>query len=284
MEVEQGRFRQGPASSWLILLPGPPRELYPMFLESVVPLLDRVLPTFQAFVCRTLRSIGIGESVLQERIQSPLHALVSEGVEIGYCARPGQVDVRLVARGAGAVDLVSQAVARVVAEVGDAWYGEEDDTLEARVIRSLEARRESVAIAESCTGGLIAHRLTNIPGASAMFAGAFVTYSNGMKEAVLGVRHETLSTHGAVSEPVAKEMAEGARQRAGTAYALAVTGIAGPDGGTAEKPVGTVFIALATPTETRVWRHLNSWDRATFKEVTAGQALNYLRLALASPS
>jgi nicotinamide-nucleotide amidase len=137
-----------------------------------------------------------------------------------------------------------------------------------------------LALAESCTGGCIAHRVTNVPGASAVFPGGFVTYSNELKQKYLGVRAETLAVHGAVSEAVAREMTEGARQQTGADFALAVTGIAGPGGGTKEKPVGTVFIGLAGEFGTVVERKFNPYERETFKEVTAWQALEMLRMRL----
>jgi len=136
-------------------------------------------------------------------------------------------------------------------------------------------------VAESCTGGLLAHRITNVPGASAVFLAGHCTYSNAAKVNTLGVKNETLAAHGAVSEAVAREMAEGARAQHGADYALSTTGIAGPSGGTAEKPVGTVFIALAGSGETRVLNPRNSFDRETFKFVTTQQALDLLRRGLA---
>ncbi|HWC60992.1 MAG TPA: CinA family protein [Verrucomicrobiae bacterium] len=155
------------------------------------------------------------------------------------------------------------------------------EALETQIVRLLVERKQTLAIAESCTGGYIAHRITNVPGASAIFTGGLVTYSNAAKERFLGVRGETLEKHGAVSEPVAREMAEGARRACGTNYAVAVTGIAGPGGGTADKPVGTVFMALASPEETRVWRRFNPGERLAFKQATSDQALGEL-LALLS--
>jgi len=266
--------------AWLVMLPGPPRELQPMFIAAVEPLLRREFPLASPFFCRTLRTSGVGESVLEEKIREPLRELVKAGLEIGYCARIGQVDVRLAAFGANAEETVAAAEAIVRATLGADTFGTGDEELEAVVIRLLTAQKKSLAVAESCTGGWIANRLTNVPGASAVFRGGFVTYSNEAKEKFLGVRAETLARHGAVSEAVAREMAEGARRAMGSDYAIAVTGIAGPDGGSAEKPVGTVYFALAEAGATRVWQRLNAWDRLTFKEVTAAQALNQLRLRL----
>jgi len=152
--------------------------------------------------------------------------------------------------------------------------------MEAVVIRCLTERGKTLAVAESCTGGLIAHRLTNVPGASAVLMSGLVTYSNEAKRDLLGVRAESLLEAGAVSEVVAREMAEGARRRFKVDYALAVTGIAGPTGGTADKPVGTVFIALASDRGTTVQLQFNPFDRETFKFVTSQQALDLLRRAV----
>ena len=156
-----------------------------------------------------------------------------------------------------------------------------DDEIETLIIHLLTKRQQTLALAESCTGGCIAHRLTNVPGASVVFLGGVVAYSNAAKGKFLGVRAETLAAHGAVSEAVACEMAEGARERFSADFAIGVTGIAGPDGGTKEKPVGTVFIGLAGEFGTVVERKFNPFERERFKEVTAAQALEMLRSRLA---
>lgn len=276
LRLENTAYRSGPHVSWLIMLPGPPRELRPMFDDQVVPLLAEELPAANAFRCRTLRSIGVGESMVEQRIAPLLASLVERGLEIGYCARPGRVDVRLVAAGASADEVVTAAEKAVRSELGAAIYGVEDEELEDRVIHTLTERVETLALAESCTGGYISNLLTNVPGASAVLLAGIVTYSNKAKQELLGVNHQTLAANGAVSEPTAREMAEGARRVTGARYAIAVTGIAGPGGATPDKPVGTVFIGLATPEGTHVFRNLNTWDRETFKQVTAQQALNLL--------
>jgi len=274
---------QIPGAKWLVMLPGPPRELRPMFDEQVVPLLRREFPLTAPFVCRTLRTSDSAESLVQEKIQEPLAALVAAGLEVGYCARVGQVDVRLSARGAGGEKMVRTAEAIVQKILGAQIYGFDDEEMEAVVVRLLTAGNKTLALAESCTGGGIANRVTNVPGASAVFLGGLVTYSNAAKQKFLGVRAETLATHGAVSEAVAREMAEGARRQTGADYALAVTGIAGPGGGTDEKPVGTVILALAGEFGTVVERRLNSYEREAFKQLTAQQALELLRRRLVSP-
>ena len=150
------------------------------------------------------------------------------------------------------------------------------EPLENKIVRLLTGRKQTLAVAESCTGGYISHRITNVPGASAVFSAGLVTYANEAKQKFLGVRAETLAQHGAVSEAVAREMAEGALRAAGSDYSIAVTGIAGPGGGTPEKPVGTVFISVASARETRVFRHFNPGDRLAFKELTSQQALEQL--------
>jgi nicotinamide-nucleotide amidase len=149
-------------------------------------------------------------------------------------------------------------------------------SIEADIIGQLTRRNQTLAVAESCTGGYIAHLLTNIPGASAVFLAGLVTYSNGAKEKFLGVSAATLARHGAVSEAVAREMAEGARRANQSDYAIAVTGIAGPTGGTPDKPVGTVFIAVSSKNKTHVLKKSNPGDRLAFKGATAQQALEEL--------
>ena len=286
MEVSPNPFRNfgdsqnSRSKTWLVMLPGPPRELRPMFDNFVVPLLRREFPLAAPFVCRTLRTSGIAESLVQEKIEAPLNTLAAAGLEIGYCARTGRVDVRLSARGGNGKKIVRAAEAIVQKILGAQIYGFDDEEMETVVVRLLTERKKTLALAESCTGGGIAHRVTNVPGASAVFPGGWVVYSNESKQKFLSVRAETLAAHGAVSEAVAREMAEGARSQLGADFAIAVTGIAGPGGGTKEKPVGTVFIGLAGEFGTVVERKFNPYERGTFKEVTAWQALEMLRVRL----
>lgn len=269
-----------PQKQWLIMLPGPPRELRPMFLSAVVPLLQQELPLQSQFVCRTLRTTGIGESALAERIEPAMQPLVAKGLELGYCAHTWQVDVRLAARGEQATRLVADAEGVVRGLLGDFIFTEGDGNIETTIVRLLAERKLTLALAESCTGGAIANRITNVPGSSAVFLGGFVSYSNQFKQDALGVTAAALAAHGAVSEAVAREMATGAQRRTGAAYAIAVTGIAGPEGGSAEKPVGTVFLGLATPGGTVVEKLFNPYDRETFKVATGNQALEKLRRAV----
>jgi nicotinamide-nucleotide amidase len=282
MKIESKVQNPMSKAQWLVMLPGPPRELRPMFDAAVMPLLQREFPLTEPFICRTLRTGGIGESAVQEKIKAPLDALVAKGLEVGYCARPGQVDVRLTATGTDAAQVVRDAETIVQKILGANIYAYDDEIIEEIVIRLLTNRKQTLALAESCTGGAIASRITNVPGASAVFLGGVVSYANEAKQNFLGVRAATLQQHGAVSEAVAREMAEGARKKFGADFAIAVTGIAGPGGGTADKPVGTVFIALAGKFGTVVERRLNAYERATFKELTAQQALEMLRQRLVS--
>ena len=277
MKINPNPFRSNGKPAWLLMLPGPPRELRPMFTDSVVPLLRRELPLEMAFVSATLRVTGLGESLVEERIKEPLVDLVAAGLEVGYCARPGQVDVRVAARGSEAETQIRAAQKIVQERLHEHIFATEDEELSSVVIALLRERRQTLALTESCTGGYLANQLTNVPGASAVFLAGLVTYSNQAKQVLLGVPGEILKEHGAVSEPVARLMAEGAKGRLNSDYALSVTGIAGPGGGTPDKPVGTVFIALAGPFVTMAHRYFNPFDRVTFKDVTAQQALDLLR-------
>jgi nicotinamide-nucleotide amidase len=280
MEVNAMSFQNEDKTILLVMLPGPPRELHPMFAAQALPIIRARLPRGDTFACRTLKTTGLGESIIEEKIAGPLRSLTDAGLELGYCARVGEVDVRFVARGAEVEESVAAAERIVREKIGEYVFGVDDDQMEAIVVRLLTARNQTLALAESCTGGFIANRLTNIPGASAVFLAGLVTYSNEAKHQFLGVLPATLAEHGAVSDPIAREMAEGARRQTGADFALSVTGIAGPSGGSDAKPVGTVFIGLATAEKTVVRRQLNRYDRETFKYLTSQQALDLLRRAL----
>jgi nicotinamide-nucleotide amidase len=248
-----------------------------MFTDQALPLLGKACPPTAVAITRTLRAAGIGESMVEEKISAPLRPLAADGLEIGYCARSGEVDIRL---RAADPEIITQAETLVRGVIGQHIFGIDDEKLEQHIIQILTERQQSLVVAESCTGGYLANRLTNIPGASAVFLAGLVTYSNQAKQTVLGVNEETLTTHGAVSEATAREMAEGARARHGATFALSTTGIAGPGGGSPGKPVGTVHIALATPQGTRAIAPHNAVDRETFKFITSQQALDLLRQKL----
>ncbi|MBI1178372.1 competence/damage-inducible protein A [bacterium] len=264
----------------LIVLPGPPRELHPMFLAYAIPLLKTRFPEVGTFSCLTFHTIGVGESRVEDAIRPHLVELESNGLEIGYCARVGEVDVRLTALGPKGEELVREASLRVRRLLGKFIYSESGQSLEEVIVHLLAELKQTLVTAESCTGGFVSHCLTNVPGASDVLLGGLVTYSNEFKRELLGVRDETLSAHGAVSEQTAREMAEGARTRYRADYAIAITGIAGPGGGSVEKPVGTVFIGVADANGVDVQRHQNAFDRETFKFITGRQSLEMLRRRL----
>jgi nicotinamide-nucleotide amidase len=258
----------------LILLPGPPRELRPMFERYATPII-RTLIGATDLTAAVFRTTGLGESYAQELIGSEIAAI--EDLELGYCARVGELDVRLV----GSLESVLRGTEIVRARLFGHIVSEDGSELEAVVVRLLTQRGATIAVAESCTGGLLANRFTNVPGASAVFLEGDVTYSNAAKARTLGVSTELLNRVGAVSKEVALAMAEGARGRAGATYALSTTGIAGPDGGTPEKPVGTVFVGLASAdAPTQVERLFFPTDRITFKQMVTAFALDLLRKRL----
>lgn len=255
----------------LFLLPGPPRELRPITQDYVLSKLRSVLPASSRRERRIYRLTGIGESQVEERIGEKLEA--RGDLEVGYCARPSEVDFRLI----GTPGLLDQIEPEIRAVLGE-WIYSEGESLEAAIVRLLGDKHLTLATAESCTGGSLAGRITNVPGASDVFLAGYVTYANEAKKNTLGVPSELLAVHGAVSEPVAAAMAEGARRVSGAKFALSTTGIAGPGGGTENKPVGTVYLGLASagyPTVVR--RCYFPLDRVTFKHMATSAALDLLR-------
>ena len=257
----------------IFVLPGPPRELQPMFRKSVMPILRSIANPPQ--VERRFYKIAVmGESVIEEKIGKQILAI--PGLEIGYCARPGEVDVRII----GPRPVLEQADRIVRAEIGDVIFTHDDNSLEQVLVKLLVDKKQTLSTAESCTGGLLANRITNIPGASSVLLAGYVPYSNEAKVDILRVDSELIQKHGAVSQEVARAMAEGARNRAKSSYALATTGIAGPDGGSTEKPVGTVYVGLADEKETTVRKLFFPSDRETFKQLVTQYAFEMLRRKL----
>jgi nicotinamide-nucleotide amidase len=255
----------------LFLFPGPPRELRPMFNTYALPLLQSLAGNHDLHA-RTYRTTGIGESQVERMVGNRLLAI--PGLELGYCARMGEVDVRVI----GSRSAVDAAGELIEGELGPYILTTEDKELEDVVVELLTANKATLAIAESCTGGLLANRITDVPGASLVFVEGNVTYSNDAKTRTLGVPAELLSTVGAVSEEVARAMADGALKRSGGTYALSTTGIAGPGGGTDQKPVGMVFIGLASRgSATVVEQEFFPTDRPSFKRICTQHALEMLR-------
>ena len=262
-------------SPHVFVLPGPPRELQPMFRKFAMPILQSIIQVPLLVERRSYSIAGMGESVVEKAIGEKVLAI--PGIELGYCARPGEVEVRIV----GTPDAIQTADAIIRGELGLAIFSAADETLEAVVVRLLKQREQTLATAESCTGGLIANCITNVPGASEVFLAGYVTYANNAKSDILNVDPNLIEAHGAVSEPVARAMAEGTRARAGSTYALATTGVAGPTGGSDEKPIGTVYVALASvESDPIVKRFFFPTDRETFKQLAATAALDLLRRKL----
>ena len=259
----------------VFLLPGPPSEMYPMFRKEVVPRLEALAGLEVMPGMLELRFVGVGESTMQEQIDAELNAVPN--LEVGYCARLGEVDLRLV----GGPEAVAAGREIAVRKYAQELVSEDGAMLEEVVVRLLAEQGKTLAIAESCTGGLIANRITDVSGASGVFRFGFVTYANEAKERLLGVSGEDLETHGAVSGPVAGQMAERALKAGNADVAVAVTGIAGPTGGTDEKPVGTVFVAMAVKDgETRVVKRFHPRSRLSFKRAVSQDALNMVRRSL----
>jgi nicotinamide-nucleotide amidase len=263
----------------IIALPGPKAEFEPMLRGRVEEELRRAR-TGAALFSRTLRVCGIGESLVEDRIR---HLLASSNPAVAPYAKQGEVHLLLTARAASLAEAES-AIAPVEAAIrqilGDDVYGVDGTTLEATIIGMLAARAQTLAVAESCTGGGLGQRLTNAPGASRVFLGGLIAYADAVKEAQLGVSAATLASEGAVSEACARQMAAGARDRLRADWAVSVTGIAGPDGGAPEKPVGLVFIGVAGPGCLLVERLNLRGDRAAIRERAVAFALVHLRRAL----
>jgi nicotinamide-nucleotide amidase len=222
-----------------------------------------------------LKFTGIGESDFHQGIDARLAAV--PGLEYGYCAHIGEVDLRLIGAAAALVEGREIALERF----GSYLISDDESSLEETVVRLLRERGMTFATAESCTGGLIANRITNVPGASEVFTHGFVTYANAAKTGMLGVSAQDIETHGAVSEVVARAMADGALQKSGADIAVSVTGIAGPGGGSEEKPVGTAWIAVAArdaPTE--AFSVFHPRNRKDFKLAVSQAALEAVRRRL----
>jgi nicotinamide-nucleotide amidase len=265
----------GAKTPHLFLFPGPPRELQPMFIDYALPILENIATDRGDTVCRVYRVVGMGESTVEEILGL---ALSERGdLEVGYCARPNEVDFRLI----GPAALVAEVEPLVLSTLGDHVVAFDNESLEKRIVEELRKSKRTLATAESCTGGLVAHRITNVPGSSEIFLEGYVTYSNEAKSRSVNVSAELIETMGAVSEPVACAMAEGARLTTGADFGIGITGIAGPGGGTETKPVGTVFIALAHEGEkTLCRREYFPSDRETFKQLASQTALDMLRRRL----
>ena len=266
----------------LFFVPGVPREYRALVETAVLPRIDALRAErgetgFRAL--RLLKTVFLPESHLDARVR-PLLALHPR-VTFGFRTHFPENHLKLMAEGRSpeeAREVLEAADAAARPLLGDHLFGVDDETMAGVVGRQLLSRRETLALAESCTGGRIGDMLTDVPGASAYFLGSAVAYANDLKERWVSVAHTTLVENGAVSQMVAGEMARGARRSAESTWALSVTGIAGPDGGTPEKPVGTVFIGLDSPDGTEVHAHRFHGDREWIRSASAYAALDWLRL------
>jgi nicotinamide-nucleotide amidase len=265
----------GESNCAIFLLPGPPRELYPMFHAEVVPRLRALAGIEIAHEALVLKFTGIGESDFHQGIDSALAAV--EGLEYGYCAHIGELDLRMI----GEAEALAEGRRITLDRFGSYLISDDESSLEKTVVRLLTEKGVKFATAESCTGGLIANRITNVPGASDVFTHGFVTYANAAKSEMLGVSQKDIETSGAVSEIVARAMAEGALKKSGAGISVAVTGIAGPGGGTEDKPVGTAWIAVAMlGGRTESFSVYHPRNRKDFKLAVSQSALEAVRRRL----
>ena len=261
----------------VILLPGPPLELKSMFTDSVMPKLQQKCG--QVFYSQTVKIVGPGESSVETQILDMLNT--QENPTIAPYAKTGEVHLRVTARAKDekeAREKTAPVVEELYRRFGNAVYTTDaDETLEMALTKLLIKKKYTMTTAESCTGGMIAARMVNAPGVSAVLKSGFITYANEAKEELLGVSHDTLEKFGAVSRETAEEMAEGAVKAAHTDAAVAVTGIAGPDGGTKEKPVGLVYIGVNVRGNVEVREYHFSGSRQKIRESVTAAALTFLR-------
>jgi len=266
----------------VLTFPGVPSELHAMWQATAVPWLRQSRLAEGVFASRLLRFWGVGESNLAEQMDD---LLAGTNPTVAPYAGAGEVKLRLTARAAdqaAAEALLAPVEAQICSRTGNLCYGVDDDSLASVVLAALRQRGQTLAVAESCTGGGLGGALAAVPGASDVFLGGVIAYANSVKQQLLGVPADTLAVHGAVSDPVALAMAAGARRVTGADWAIAVTGIAGPGGGSADKPVGLVHIAMAGPqgAVSEAVRLGASRGRGWIQTLTVGEALNRLRLAL----
>jgi nicotinamide-nucleotide amidase len=264
----------------IALLPGPPHECKPLFDTECLPRLREVVPP-RAIATRTLKAAMIPESQA-DKIIAPIYTAYAD-VETTLLAHAGDLQITLVCSKpslAAAQERADELAERIEDALDDFLYSSQDETLEQIVLYYLGLRQATLAVAESCTGGLVAERITSVPGASRSFVGGAVVYSDRLKSEMAGVPADLIAQHGAVSAEVAKALAEGIRLRAGATLGLGVTGIAGPSGGTEKKPVGLVHIALTDGQTTDASERVFRGDRQRIREWAAQQALDMLRKRL----
>ena len=265
---------------WVAMLPGVPREMRGMTDDTLIPLLASRFPSTTVVRSRTLRTTGVAESLLGDKLAS---LDLGDGVSLAYLPAPEGVDLRLTVSGVDAAladRRLETAASHVRFAVGACVYGEGDADLAAVLLERCRMKQRTISVAESCTGGLLGARLTAIAGSSDVFLGGVIAYDNRVKREFLDIPDAQLRDHGAVSEPVARAMASSVRARFETSIGMAITGIAGPGGGTAEKPVGTVWIAVDAEGAVIARRFNMIGDRDEIRRRSAQTALEMLRGAL----
>ena len=264
-----------------VSMPGVPFEMKGIMTDYILPKLIKLF-TGQAIYHKTVLTQGMGESMLAARIEDWEKAL-PKNIRLAYLPQPGMVRLRLTGAGSELEFIKNQVedeVQKLTTLIGELIYGYNDDKLEMIIGRLLKEQDATLSTAESCTGGYLAHLITSVPGSSDYYHGSIIAYQNSIKQALLGVPETILKAHGAVSREVVIAMAEGARKKLGTDYALSTSGVAGPDGGTTEKPVGTCWIAMTSPTGTETkLLHLGT-DRQRVIHMASVNALNMLRKEL----
>jgi nicotinamide-nucleotide amidase len=265
----------------VMLLPGPPHEMEAMFRDACLPRLERLLPG-QVIRTSVFRIALMAESEVDQKV-APVYTRYTNPVTT-ILAAAGDIQLHLRARSDTAEEaerLLDEVAAQIEPLLGNRIYSRNGDPLEAVVGQRLRERGETVAVAESCTGGMLGERITSIPGSSDYFAGGFLVYTERMKTALLGVSEELLKEHTAVSEQAAEAMALGARERTGATWAVSITGVAGPGGGTEIAPVGTIIIGVAGPEGCRTHRaRYSQFDRARIRALATQNALDLLRRRL----
>lgn len=266
----------------IIALPGVPREMKPMFLETIRPFLRKQGGPKSVIISKTVRTSGLPESTIAARVRKWLK--LEPPVTVGIYAHLGEVDLRVMAKGKTEKE-ANRAIGKIEKEImpkiKDVFFGIDEETLESNVVNRLIAKKKTLAVAESCTGGLLTHRITNVSGSSKALMLGLVTYSYESKTTLLGVPADLLKKKGAVNREIASVMAQRVRQTANTTFGIGITGIAGPTGGTKKKPVGLVYVALATPQKTYCSELFLKGSREEIKWQATQNALNGLRLELA---
>lgn len=266
----------------IICMPGPPREAEPMYDNHIQDLLSQTYNLVsQSSASRIIRVLGPGESQVEDMLAEVIEQ--AENYNLALLARDGEIDIRLTAEGKDYDDsllILNQITEQINHRMGKSVFGYDDDTLVGVVAQLLSSHNMTLAVAESCTGGLLGKMITDISGSSRYFWGGVISYSNQAKQQLLGVRSATLNNHGAVSRATALEMAQGVKRMAGTHLGVAITGIAGPDGGSTEKPVGLVYIAVVGDNLEQVREMHFVGSRDAIRMLSAKSALDLLRLQL----